>query len=191
MNKFVKAIWIILAVVTILTLGLMGLVVNSIFEINTAMQTGFINSLLKGSAAVATIQQVLLVMVIVALVGNLIMLIVAIATKSKENAMVLEYDDGEIVITDTAVKSNVLRSLCSFDSISAPSVDTRIYGKKNPRIKVDVDCYTNRTEGVDQLGAEIQDTVKSSLEHMTHIPVEDVRVKFHKEKRKKNKSRVV
>lgn len=191
MNKFVKAIWIILAIFTIFTLGILALIVNSIFEINTAVRTGFLTDLIHGGAALATIKQVLLVLIAICAIGNLIMLIVAIATKSKENALVLQYDDGEIVLTDTAVNSNVMRSLCTFDSISAPNVDARIYGKKNPKINVNVDCYTNRTENIDELGMRIQESVKSSLEHMTHVPVEDVRVKFHKEKKKKNKSRVV
>ncbi|MDO5708071.1 MAG: alkaline shock response membrane anchor protein AmaP [Andreesenia angusta] len=195
MNKFFKALWIILALFTIITVALLGLVSNALLEFNTVLSskiaTNWIGGFLADNAALEALRNVLMVLAIITIVGNLIMLIVAIATKSRENAIILEYDEGEVVITDTAVKSNVVRSLSGFDNIRSPEVDARIYNKRNPKIRVDLDCYTNQTTNIDQLGIAIQEKIKIGLEHMTHVPVEDVRVKFHKPKRRKNKSRVV
>ncbi len=193
MNKLVKALWIIATLVIILTLSVFALIFDSFFNIsgmNMLDESSVIATLVSGDNAYI-LRSILFYMVIFSIVSALIMLIVAIAIRGKQNAVELEDDYGKVMITANAVKANVLSSMRQFDHlIKSPDANIKILNRKQPIIKVKASCYTYEPSNLEELGEEMKNSIKASLENMTHTPVKSVDVKFLKTDRK-NKNRVI
>lgn len=193
MNKLVKGLWIIATLAILLTLTVFTLLFDSLYRIsglNILDENSVFTTLVSGTNS-DILRSILFYIAVFSIIAALIMLIVAIAIRGRQNAVELEDDYGKVIITDEAVKANVISTMKQYDHlIKSPDANVKIINRRQPIIKVKASCYTYEPSNLEQLGEDMKNSIKASLENMTHTPVKSVELKFLKTDRK-NKNRVI
>lgn len=193
MNKLVKGLWIIATLAILLTLTVFTLLFDSLYRIsglNILDENSVFTTLVSGTNS-DILRSILFYIAVFSIIAALIMLIVSIAIRGRQNAVELEDDYGKVIITDEAVKANVISTMKQYDHlIKSPDANVKIINRRQPIIKVKASCYTYEPSNLEQLGEDMKNSIKASLENMTHTPVKSVELKFLKTDRK-NKNRVI
>lgn len=115
----------------------------------------------------------------------------AAVAPSVKDYLVDEDKEGKLLITKSAIESNVRSAANSFSAVRETRSDIDIINGDDPKIKASLKCAVPGGTDLKGLGENIKDRVKLSLENFTGYTVESVNVEFHDFNNNREKSKVV
>lgn len=91
----------------------------------------------------------------------------------RDNPIILNTEDGELRITEEALKDIILNAISGILGISRPSADI----KQNAEgLSITVHCQMAEISNVYEVAGKIQDNVRQAVEQYTGIKVKEVKV---------------
>ncbi|KRL13926.1 alkaline shock response membrane anchor protein AmaP [Schleiferilactobacillus perolens] len=95
--------------------------------------------------------------------------------KSTTNQLTFNTDQGQLHISETAVARTVERAIVSQYPVVNATVAVSLLAR-GQKARVRVEAFTQQNQDLKQLGADIEQTVRTALQNTLGIPVEKVRV---------------
>jgi uncharacterized alkaline shock family protein YloU len=106
---------------------------------------------------------------------GLLYIIYALRPSYKSNKLVLNYADGEVSINKKSIEKNVLHTVKQYDAIRQPSIDVKLYQKKQSSyVDIKVDLFVTEVENIQSYLEQLRQHIKQNTEHFAELPVRDV-----------------
>lgn len=110
------------------------------------------------------------------LVG-LIIFFMAFKRSYKSRQLVVSYPDGELTINKKSIEKNILHTLRNYDNVRQPSVDVKLFQKKQSSyVDVAVDVFVTQTPNIQSYLAQLREDIKANVESFAELPVREVTV---------------
>lgn len=93
----------------------------------------------------------------------------------RSRGLLLSYSDGDVHINKKSIEKTVLHTVQKYDGVRQPSVDIRLFQKKQTSyIDIGVDLFVVQTDNIQSYLQAIREDVKTSTERFAELPVREV-----------------
>lgn len=107
--------------------------------------------------------------------AGLVHLLLAFRPSYKSHKLVMDFPDGELQINKKSIEKNVLHTVRQYDAIRQPSIDVKLFQKKQSSyMDVNVDVFVTQVENVQSYLTQLRDDIKRNAEYFAELPVREV-----------------
>jgi hypothetical protein len=108
---------------------------------------------------------------------GLVHLILAFRPSYKSHKLVMEFPDGELQINKKSIEKNVLHTVRQYDAIRQPSIDVKLFQKKQSSfMDVSVDVFVTQVDNAQSYLTQLREDIKRNAERFAELPVREVKL---------------